>query len=152
MISDSNLVLSTKLSDKNANNSAILAGKETENNFSSNRFEGSVQNVSQQPFNRRAMSDDYFPDDFNDRLLEDNTNPAMIDMGDGGMLDNDDDDDFQIAENGQNMMFLDNLGNPDAMGYNDDEEPEEEDDDVINDDEIVMEEQDDEDEICDASS
>lgn len=98
VISDSNLVLSTKLSDKNANNSAILAGRETENNFSSNRMEGSLQNGNN-PYNRRAMSDDYFPDDFNDRLLDENTNQGLMELGEGGMLDNDDDDDFRSGDN-----------------------------------------------------
>lgn len=96
------------------------------------------------PHNKRALSDDYFPDDFNERLVIDNNDHSNglgqeIEVGDG-MLDNEDDDDFREGDDVNNLMFLDNLGNPDAMGYDDQEEPEEEDDDVIRDDEIVMEE------------
>lgn len=46
------------------------------------------------------MSDDYFPDDFNERLLEENSNPGMMEMVDAGLIDNDDDEDFRSGENG----------------------------------------------------
>jgi len=101
------------------NNSAILAA-DGSSSMSANKYEamkGTVTESNSHPYNRRAMSDDYFPDDFNDRLMDEN-NLAIMDMGDPAMLDNDDDDDFKEC-NGNNLMFLDNLGNPDAQGYDD---------------------------------
>ena len=52
--------------------------------------------------NKRALSDDYFPEEMNDRLD-----------------DNDEDDDVKACGVEDNLMYLDQLGNSDALGYDD---------------------------------
>jgi hypothetical protein len=158
MISDKSLALgTTKFSDKIVNNSAILGSITGISNptsilsNSANKYDEIRGGITENHYlyNRRAMSDDYFPEDFNDRMVEENA--AIMDMGDAGMLDNDDDDDFK-GNDANNLLFLDNLGNPDVQGYDDQDEPEEEDDDIIKDDEIVMEEDQDDEDCEDESS